>query len=82
MVMLMTATALHCPASGADGALLPALQGAATQMYAATAPAGRILGGEYYSDCQIELSSVPSHHEKLAQQLWDLSEDICAPYLK
>jgi light-dependent protochlorophyllide reductase len=56
-------------------------QGAATQVYLATAPPGVVLGGEYYSDANLEVSSVVSHSKQLAQQLWDVSEQLCKGFL-
>jgi NAD(P)-dependent dehydrogenase (short-subunit alcohol dehydrogenase family) len=58
-----------------------AAQGAATQVYLATAPPGVVLGGEYYSDANLEVSSMVSHSKQLAQQLWDVSEQLCKGFL-
>jgi WW domain-containing oxidoreductase len=56
-------------------------QGAATQVYLATAPLEQVVGGEYYSDCNLEVSSVVSHDKQLAQELWSISEQLCKQYL-
>jgi light-dependent protochlorophyllide reductase len=56
-------------------------QGAATQVYLATAPPGAVLGGEYYSDANLAVSSVASHSKQLAQQLWDDSEQLCKAFM-
>lgn len=51
-------------------------------MFLATAPRGSVLGGEYYSEVNLELSSNAAHSKALAQQLWALSEELCAPFLQ
>jgi WW domain-containing oxidoreductase len=56
-------------------------QGAATQVYLATAPTGIVLGGEYYSDANLCVSSEVSHSKQLAQQLWDVSEKLCKEFM-
>jgi NAD(P)-dependent dehydrogenase (short-subunit alcohol dehydrogenase family) len=56
-------------------------QGAATQVFLATAPLENVVGGEYYSDCNLEVSSVVSHSKQLAQELWSISEQLCKQYL-
>lgn len=50
-------------------------QGAATQVFLATAPT--IEGGEYYTDCNVFPSSLHSHSRRLADTLWEVSEQLC-----
>lgn len=53
-------------------------QGAATQCYVATHPAAAAASGEYWADCN---RRQPSHHAddaRLAERLWEVSEEIAA----
>lgn len=55
-------------------------QGAATAIYAATSDACAGISGEYFYKCKIQESSKRSNDENLAQQLWELSENIVGGY--
>jgi len=56
------------------------LQGAATEVYLATAP--DIKGGEYYADCNIMPSTAASQDDTLGRRLWELSEKLVADALR
>lgn len=49
-------------------------QGAATAVYAATAPG--LPGGEYLADCNLCASSAASHDARLGRRLWEFSERL------
>ncbi|GBF95671.1 hypothetical protein Rsub_08653 [Raphidocelis subcapitata] len=55
-------------------------QGAATTVYAATAPIGApgISGGEYLADCNPHTASTLSHDAELGRTLWEFSERAVA----
>jgi NAD(P)-dependent dehydrogenase (short-subunit alcohol dehydrogenase family) len=51
-------------------------QGAACQVYCATAPG--IAGGEYYDDCNVAKSTALAHNAVAGRALWDESERLIA----
>ncbi len=56
-------------------------QGAATQCYVATHPSLEGVSGYYFSDCQAKKTSRYGRDAKLAERLWNVSEDLTAQYL-
>lgn len=53
-------------------------QGAATTIFAATAPELRSHSGAYLSDCAVAQPSADGRDDSLAQTLWDVSERLVA----
>lgn len=53
-------------------------EGAATSVYLATAPQSDLNAAEYWRDCRPLPSSKRSYDPKLAEELWRLSESMCA----
>jgi len=52
-------------------------QGAATQVYAATAPElESFKNGEYLDDCKVAVPKLPPNHEELAAKLWAAGEEF------
>lgn len=53
-------------------------QGAATTIYAATAPELNNIGGTYFSDCKEEkyLRMPHTYNQDYAERLWKLSEEL------
>jgi NAD(P)-dependent dehydrogenase (short-subunit alcohol dehydrogenase family) len=58
-------------------------QGAATQTYVATAPALAGVSGAYFEDCNPVVVTGPQHlnDTAMAEQLWEISEEMTAGYL-
>ncbi|MDJ0926558.1 MAG: SDR family NAD(P)-dependent oxidoreductase [Gammaproteobacteria bacterium] len=56
-------------------------QGAATQTYVATRPELVGLSGYYFADCNPIVPDPRMNDEKLAAELWDVSEEFCRSYL-
>ena len=56
-------------------------QGAATQTWAAVHPDAAQYNGEYFADCNLAKPSKHARDAKLAQRLWQVSEDILEDYL-
>jgi len=56
-------------------------QGAATQVYCATADANDIIGGQYYANCNLAASTAQSKDRRLGQKLWELSTEYCKEFL-
>jgi len=56
-------------------------QGAATQVYVATAPELNGVGGKYFVDCNEEEPGPHACDPKSADRLWKLSEEMVAKYL-
>ncbi len=61
--------------------LKPVEVGAATQVYASTAPALAQVSGFYFEDCNPVVPAGQMTNAALAQQLWAKSEELCAGYL-
>jgi len=55
--------------------------GAATTCYVATAPALATVSGHYFADCNAEVPGGQMQNDELAARLWQVSEEITAPYL-
>ncbi|MGI9291238.1 MAG: SDR family oxidoreductase [Gammaproteobacteria bacterium] len=55
--------------------------GAATQSYVATAPALAGYSGYYFADCNPVMPDPRMLNKEQAEQLWQVSEEICAGYL-
>ena len=56
-------------------------EGSATQCYVATNPELDRVTGYYFSDCNPAIPNEHMQNDKLAQQLWDVSEDLTRDYL-
>lgn len=56
-------------------------QGAATQCYAATHPDLREVRGRYFADCRESRPSSSAQEQRLASQLWQVSENLLADRL-
>ena len=56
-------------------------QGAATQCYAATAPALAGISGAYFADCNPARASVHARDAEMAARLWAVSEELAGDYL-
>ena len=50
-----------------------AVEGAATSVYLASAPAVERVSGRYFVDCREARSSPPSYDQGLARRLWEVS---------
>ncbi len=61
--------------------LKPVEAGAATQAYAATAPALASVSGQCFQDCNPFVPPPYVQDAVLARRLWDVSEEWAAPYL-
>ena len=57
-------------------------QGAATSVFAATAPELQAKSGAYLSDCAIETPLHEALDETLVERTWALSQNAVAPYLR
>lgn len=53
-------------------------QGAATQCYVAAHPAVAGVSGEYFADCNVATTTPQGRDDKLAEQLWEVTERIVA----
>ena len=57
-------------------------QGASTQVYVAVDPRLAEVSGYYFEDCNpVEPTGDHMHDDALALKLWDVSEELTAPYL-
>ncbi|MBM4197273.1 MAG: SDR family NAD(P)-dependent oxidoreductase [Gammaproteobacteria bacterium] len=55
--------------------------GSATTCYVATAPALATVSGHYFADCNAEVPGGEMNNDELAARLWQVSEELTAPYL-
>lgn len=53
-------------------------QGAATQCYVATHPQVATVSGAYFADCNVAKATSHAMNDQLAEQLWQVSEEIVA----
>lgn len=57
-------------------------QGAATSCYVATSPALGAVSGQYFEDCNaVRVHGSYLHNEAMAEELWQVSEDLTRDYL-
>jgi NAD(P)-dependent dehydrogenase (short-subunit alcohol dehydrogenase family) len=59
----------------------PVEAGAATQAYAATAPALSDVSGYYFEDCNPVIAGYNMENMEMAQKLWAVSEGLTQPFL-
>lgn len=59
----------------------PVEAGAATQVYAATAPALSDVSGYYFEDCNPVIAGFHMEDAAIASKLWAVSEELTRPYL-
>lgn len=59
----------------------PVEAGAATQVYAATAPALSETSGYYFEDCNPVVAGYHMENAEMASRLWSVSEGLTQPYL-
>lgn len=60
---------------------IPVEQGAATSIYLASSPDVQGISGRYFEKCKEKQSALVSYDEALAARLWQVSENLCQPYL-
>ncbi len=53
-------------------------QGTATQVYVATHPDVTGVSGEYFADCNVAKTSAHGRDDRLAEALWNKTEEIVA----
>jgi NAD(P)-dependent dehydrogenase (short-subunit alcohol dehydrogenase family) len=54
-------------------------KGAETLIWLATSPEAARFSGEYFHDCAVARTAARAKDEELAERLWALSEELCAP---